>query len=108
MLGAASLLGGSMRMTVSLCVILLELTNNLSLLPLIMIELLILKTIADSFKNSVYDKIVHLKVEGASIIGSTSWTIYESTHCRGCCHRSTGNPSQNTEGFKHSTDFEKH
>ncbi|GLJ47760.1 hypothetical protein SUGI_1008730 [Cryptomeria japonica] len=60
-LGAASLLGGSMRMTVSLCVILLELTNNLSLLPSIMIELLISKTIADCFNSSVYDKIVHLK-----------------------------------------------
>ncbi|KAI3443891.1 hypothetical protein Pfo_000556 [Paulownia fortunei] len=33
-LGSASLLGGSMRMTVSLCVIILELTNNLLLLPL--------------------------------------------------------------------------
>eukprot|EP01018_Ginkgo_biloba_P035624 Gb_17660 [translate_table: standard] len=60
-LGAASLLGGSMRMTVSLCVILLELTNNLSLLPLIMLVLLISKTIADAFNSSVYDKIVHLK-----------------------------------------------
>ncbi|KAH9324798.1 hypothetical protein KI387_004976, partial [Taxus chinensis] len=60
-LGAASLLGGSMRMTVSLCVILLELTNNLSLLPLIIIELLISNTIADCFNSSVYDKIVHLK-----------------------------------------------
>ena len=40
-LGAASLLGGSMRMTVSLCVILLELTNNLSLIPCILLVLLI-------------------------------------------------------------------
>lgn len=60
-LGAASLLGGSMRMTVSLCVILLELTNNLSLLPFIMLVLLISKTTADCFNISVYDEIVHLK-----------------------------------------------
>ncbi|KAJ6435783.1 hypothetical protein OIU84_000912 [Salix udensis] len=48
-LGAASFLGGSMRMTVSLCVIILELTNNLLLLPLIMLVLLISKTVADAF-----------------------------------------------------------
>lgn len=33
LLGAASFLGGSMRMTVSLCVIMVEITNNLKLLP---------------------------------------------------------------------------
>ncbi|KAL0337499.1 UNVERIFIED_CONTAM: putative chloride channel-like protein CLC-g [Sesamum calycinum] len=47
-LGSASLLGGSMRMTVSLCVIILELTDNLLLLPLIMLVLLISKTVADA------------------------------------------------------------
>ncbi|KAG2261405.1 hypothetical protein Bca52824_068484 [Brassica carinata] len=45
-LGAASL-AGSMRMTVSLCVIFLELTNNLLLLPITMIV--------------IYDIILHLK-----------------------------------------------
>eukprot|EP01018_Ginkgo_biloba_P024751 Gb_03967 [translate_table: standard] len=60
-LGAASFLGGSMRMTVSLCVILLELTNNLLILPLVMLVLLISKTVADAFNSGVYDQIVHLK-----------------------------------------------
>lgn len=60
-LGAASFLGGSMRMTVSLCVILLELTNNLLMLPLVMLVLLISKTVADAFNSGVYDQIVHLK-----------------------------------------------
>ncbi|KAI3786866.1 hypothetical protein L1987_40900 [Smallanthus sonchifolius] len=60
-LGAASLLGGSMRMTVSLCVILLELTNNLLLLPLIMLVLLVSKTVADAFNNNIYDQIMTLK-----------------------------------------------
>ncbi|XP_068641759.1 putative chloride channel-like protein CLC-g isoform X2 [Aristolochia californica] len=60
-LGSASLLGGSMRMTVSLCVILLELTNNLLLLPLVMLVLLISKTVADTFNSNVYDIIVKLK-----------------------------------------------
>ena len=60
-LGAASLLGGSMRMTVSLCVIILELTNNLLLLPLIMVVLLISKTVADAFNGNIYDIIMKLK-----------------------------------------------
>ncbi|WOH00995.1 hypothetical protein DCAR_0520373 [Daucus carota subsp. sativus] len=60
-LGSASFLGGSMRMTVSLCVIILELTNNLLLLPLIMIVLLISKTVADAFDENIYDLIMKLK-----------------------------------------------
>ncbi|XP_077237968.1 putative chloride channel-like protein CLC-g isoform X1 [Tasmannia lanceolata] len=60
-LGSASFLGGTMRNTVSMCVILLELTNNLLLLPLIMLVLLISKTVADSFNGNIYDLIVKLK-----------------------------------------------
>ncbi|XP_061370262.1 chloride channel protein CLC-b-like [Gastrolobium bilobum] len=60
-LGAASLMAGSMRMTVSLCVIFLELTNNLLLLPITMIVLLIAKTVGDSFNPSIYEIILHLK-----------------------------------------------
>ncbi|KAE8691188.1 Chloride channel protein CLC-b [Hibiscus syriacus] len=61
LLGAASFLGGTMRMTVSLCVILLELTNDLLVLPLIMLVLLISKTMGDMFNQGVYDQIVKLK-----------------------------------------------
>lgn len=61
LLGAASFLGGTMRMTVSLCVILLELTSSLFLLPLVMIVLLISKSVADNFNKGVYDQIVQLK-----------------------------------------------
>ncbi|XP_030459160.1 chloride channel protein CLC-c [Syzygium oleosum] len=61
LLGAASFLGGTMRMTVSLCVILLELTNSLLMLPLVMLVLLISKTVADSFNKGVYDQIVKMK-----------------------------------------------
>lgn len=60
-LGSASLLGGSMRMTVSVCVILLELTNNLLLLPLVMLVLLISKTVADALNANIYDILVKLK-----------------------------------------------
>ncbi|KAJ6844711.1 chloride channel protein CLC-c-like [Iris pallida] len=61
LLGAASFLGGTMRMTVSVCVILLELTNDLIMLPLVMLVLLISKTVADSFNKGVYDQIVRMK-----------------------------------------------
>ncbi|KAJ9159073.1 hypothetical protein P3X46_024604 [Hevea brasiliensis] len=61
LLGAASFLGGTMRMTVSLCVILLELTNDLLMLPLMMLVILISKTVADIFNKGIYDQIVKLK-----------------------------------------------
>lgn len=60
-LGAASFLGGTMRMTVSLCVILLELTNDLLMLPLVMLVLLISKSVADNFNKGVYEQIVRMK-----------------------------------------------
>lgn len=60
-LGAASFLGGTMRMTVSVCIILLELTNNLLMLPLVMVVLLISKTVADCFNKGVYEQIVRMK-----------------------------------------------
>lgn len=60
-LGSASLLGGTMRMTVSVCVIILELTNNLLLLPLVMLVLLISKSVADTSTTNIYDLIVKLK-----------------------------------------------
>ncbi|CAI8593484.1 unnamed protein product [Vicia faba] len=61
LLGAASFLGGTMRMTVSICVILLELTNDLLLLPLVMLALLISKSVADIFNKGVYDQILKIK-----------------------------------------------
>jgi chloride channel 7 len=50
-----------MRMTVSLCVIFLELTNNLLLLPMTMFVLLIAKTVGDAFNPSIYEIILDLK-----------------------------------------------
>lgn len=60
-LGAAALMAGSMRMTVSLCVIFLELTNNLLLLPITMLVLLIAKSVGDCFNPSIYEIILELK-----------------------------------------------
>ena len=50
-----------MRMTVSLCIILLELTNDLLMLPLMMLVLLISKTVGDCFNMGVYEQIVRMK-----------------------------------------------
>ncbi|XP_011621417.1 chloride channel protein CLC-d isoform X1 [Amborella trichopoda] len=61
LLGAASFLGGSMRMTVSLCVIMVEITNNLKLLPLIMLVLLISKAVGDIFNEGFYEAQAHLR-----------------------------------------------
>ncbi|URE24727.1 Chloride channel protein [Musa troglodytarum] len=61
LLGAASFLGGTMRMTVSVCVILLELTNDLMILPFVMLVLLISKTVGDCFNKGVYDQMVKMK-----------------------------------------------
>ncbi|KAK3021590.1 hypothetical protein RJ639_046297, partial [Escallonia herrerae] len=61
LLGAASFLGGSMRMTVSLCVIMVEITNNLKLLPLIMLVLLISKAVGDAFNEGLYEEQAQLR-----------------------------------------------
>ncbi|VVA94041.1 unnamed protein product [Arabis nemorensis] len=50
-------IGGSMRMTVSLCVIMVEITNNLKLLLLIMLVLLISKAVGDAFNEGLYEVI---------------------------------------------------
>jgi chloride channel 7 len=51
-----------MKMTFSLCIILLEMTNNLSLLPqVIMLVLLVLKIIGDGFNDVVYQLHVQIK-----------------------------------------------
>lgn len=61
LLGAASFLGGTMRMTVSLTVILLELTNQLALLPLVMLVLLIAKSVGDCINKAIYD--IHIDIK---------------------------------------------
>ncbi|XP_043725309.1 chloride channel protein CLC-d-like isoform X3 [Telopea speciosissima] len=68
LLGAAAFLGGSMRMTVSLCVIMVEITNNLKLLPLIMLVLLISKAVGDAFNEGLYE--VQARLRGIPLLES--------------------------------------
>ncbi|URE29196.1 chloride channel [Musa troglodytarum] len=69
LLGAASFLGGSMQMTVSFCVIMVEITNNLKLLPLIMLVLLISKAVGDFFNKGLYEEQAQLR--GIPLLEST-------------------------------------
>lgn len=62
LLGAASFLGGAMRATVSLCVILMELTNNLQLLPQLMMVLLVAKFTGDTVGiRAIYDLYITMR-----------------------------------------------
>jgi chloride channel 7 len=62
LLGVASLPRGFMRMIVSLCIIFIEITNNLSLLPQVnMFVLLVLKIVRDGLNNVVYQLHVQIK-----------------------------------------------
>jgi chloride channel 3/4/5 len=62
MIGAAAALAGVSRMTVSLAVIMFELTGALSYILPIMISIMISKWIADGFsKKSIYDHMISLK-----------------------------------------------
>ena len=60
LIGAAAGLGGTVRMTLSLCVILLEATGNMTLVLPITIVLIISKQVADYFNDGIYDTHIHL------------------------------------------------
>ena len=53
-------LGGTVRMTLSLCVILLEATGNMTLVLPITIVLIVSKQVADYFNDGIYDTHIHL------------------------------------------------
>lgn len=84
LLGAASFLGGSMRMTVSLCVIMVEITNNLKLLPLIMLVLLISKAVGDVFNAGFYEEQAHMK--GIPLLESRPKHFMRKTQAKETCH----------------------
>eukprot|EP00250_Pteridium_aquilinum_P011550 c20146_g1_i1 orf=525-2813(-) len=83
LLGAASFLGGSMRMTVSLCVIMVEITNNLKLLPLIMLVLLISKAVGDVFNAGFYEEQAHMK--GIPLLESRPKQFMRKTQAKETC-----------------------
>eukprot|EP00931_Biecheleriopsis_adriatica_P111932 TRINITY_DN8640_c0_g1_i1.p1 TRINITY_DN8640_c0_g1~~TRINITY_DN8640_c0_g1_i1.p1 ORF type:complete len:1171 (+),score=203.53 TRINITY_DN8640_c0_g1_i1:67-3579(+) len=63
MLGSAGCLAGFSRVTISLVVIFLEITNNVNLVLPLMLVIMVSKSIADRFGPSVYDLVLELNPE---------------------------------------------
>ncbi|XP_069690875.1 H(+)/Cl(-) exchange transporter 7 [Periplaneta americana] len=80
LVGAAAQLGGVVRMTISLTVILIEATGNISFgLPL-MLTLIMAKWIGDFFNEGIYD--IHIQLSGVPLLPweppPLSYNIYAS------------------------------
>lgn len=62
LLGSAAMLTGMVRSTASVCVIILEISNNLNMLPMIMLTILVAKAVADSTGiDALFDMIMKLR-----------------------------------------------
>jgi chloride channel 7 len=61
LIGASAFFGGVSRMTMSLTIILLEITNDLQFLLPIMMSIIVAKAIADFFTPPLYDMLILLK-----------------------------------------------
>ncbi|PNW88649.1 hypothetical protein CHLRE_01g038700v5 [Chlamydomonas reinhardtii] len=86
LLGAASFLGGAMRMTVCTCVLLLELTNNLALLPLIMLVLLVAKAVGDGTGiKPIYE--VQMEIKGLPFLQPQPEAFMRHITAKECCGR---------------------
>ena len=66
LVGAAGMLGGVTRMTISLTVILLEVSSDIQLLMPIMIAILCAKAVGDRLTESLYD--IHIGLGGSTIL----------------------------------------
>jgi len=67
LLGAAAMLGGVVRMTISLTVIMIEATGNLTYGFPIMVVLIISKWVGDYFNEGLYD--IHIQLAGVPLLG---------------------------------------
>eukprot|EP00803_Ostreobium_quekettii_P009999 evm.model.scf_3183.3 EVM.evm.TU.scf_3183.3 scf_3183:12151-15815(-) len=65
-IGAAACLGGATRMTISICVLVMETTGSLQLIVPIMVTVVIAKAVGDSFGLGIYD--THIEIRGAPLL----------------------------------------
>jgi len=61
LVGSAAMMSGFSRTTISLCVILIELTENTQFLLPIMLAVTCAKWVGDAFSKSIYDELLELK-----------------------------------------------
>ena len=66
LVGAAGILGGVTRMTMSLAVIILEISNDIDLMIPIMLSVGIAKQVGDQFNKSLYD--IHIALSGVPML----------------------------------------
>ncbi|XP_018425385.1 PREDICTED: chloride channel protein C-like isoform X1 [Nanorana parkeri] len=60
-IGSAAYFGGVSRLTISLTVIMVEITNDVQSILLIMVAVMIGKTVGDYFNHSLFSSLLHLK-----------------------------------------------
>lgn len=64
--GAAASLGGATRMTISICVLVMETTGSLQLIVPIMVAVMVAKAVGDSFGLGIYD--THIEIRGTPML----------------------------------------
>lgn len=87
--GAAAMLGGVTRMTISITVLVMEGAGALQLTGPLMVAVFVAKMVGDALTPSIYD--VHIKIRGAPVLVSApAWPFGSSS---GRCRR-TGHSMQ--------------
>jgi len=81
LLGAAAMLGGVVRMTISLTIILIEATGNLTYGFPIMVVLMVAKWVGDFFNEGLYD--IHIQLAGVPLLGWEPPPLSATTYASG-------------------------
>ena len=70
-MGAASMLGGTTRMTISITVLVMETTGSMQLIIPLMITIFFAKNIGDRYSMGIYD--THIKIRGAPFLNEPEY-----------------------------------
>ena len=66
LIGSAAILGGVLRMTISLTVIMIEATQNVAYGLPIMVVIIIAKSVGDLFNEGIYD--IHIELKSVPLL----------------------------------------